>query len=84
LNNVIPPIADRETAGKDRVQYDCWAGEKTIRRGADRRNRRPDRKRNFVPQYGIIRAITRAVIIPKMTSGRKYNVHKRGFTPRTF
>jgi len=31
-----------------------------------------------------MRAITSAVMMPKITSGRKYNVHNNGDTPRTF
>ena len=52
--------------------------------GAARRRRIPERSIYFVGKSGIMRAITRAVIIPKMTSGRKYNVHSKGDTPRTF
>jgi hypothetical protein len=55
-----------------------------MRSGAERRNRSPARRRYFVWKRGIMRAITSAVMIPKMTSGRKYNVHNNGEIPRTF
>ena len=55
-----------------------------MRRGAEIRDRSPARRRYFVWNMGMMRASTKAVIMPQMTSGRKYKVHNNGETPRTF